>query len=131
MNFIILLIGLLALAIVITAVVVACFRKPIQGIFNRLIGEPLAGAWVQYLTFVLYVVGFSCAVNSYRIDNYVMQRNKDALLTPLNLQTAILEAYHTVESVLGGLAWTLTAFFIVALIAYIIVRAFELKQPQK
>ena len=131
MYFIAMLIGLLVLAIIITAVVVACFRKPIQGIFNRLIGEPLAGAWVQFLTFALYVVGFSCAVNSYRIENYVIQRNQGDMLAPLNLRTAVLEAYHTTEAVLGGLAWTLTSFFIVALIAYIIVRAFELKQPQK
>ena len=50
------------------------------------------------------------------------------LITSINLNTWVLEIYQSVRSVLGGLAWSLLSFFIVALIALILVRAFELKR---
>lgn len=129
--FISLLLTLLVIALFLTSIVVAGFRRPIAGIFNRLIGESMSDAWVRFLTFALYVVGISSAVRSYRLDKFVAKQFKDAVLTELNLNTWILEIYESVRSVLGGLAWSLMSFFTIALIAFIIVRAFELKRSEK
>lgn len=128
--FIALLIALLSIALLITSAVVWGFRSPIRGIFNRLIGESLSDAWVKFLTFALYVVGISSAVQAYRLDKYVTKQHKDAILTELNLNTWVIEIYQSVRSVLGGLAWSLMSFFTVALIAFIIVRACELKREK-
>ena len=128
--FISLLIALLAIALLITSIVVLAFRKPIRGIFSRLIGEAVSEAWVRFFTFALYVVGISSAVQAYRLDKYVTKQSKDAVLSDLNLNTWVLEIYQSVRSVLGGLAWSLMSFFTVALIAFIIVRACELKREK-
>lgn len=40
----------------------------------------------------------------------------------------VLEAYRTVIETLQRLAWMLLVFFLVALVAYVTVRAFELKR---
>ena len=125
-----LLIALLSIALLLTSLVVFAFRKPIQGIFDRLVGEAASAAWVQFLTFALYVVGLSKAVHGYRLDKYVTTRNKTDVLAALNLNTWLLEIYQSVRSVLGGLAWSLMSFFTIALIAFIIVRAFELKRER-
>jgi len=129
--FVSLLFALLAIALLLTSIVVAGFRRPIAGIFNRLVGESMSAAWVRFLTFALYVVGISSAVRSYRLDKYVAKQYKDAVLADLNLNTWILEIYESVRSVLSGLAWSLMSFFTVALIAFIIVRACELKRGDK
>ena len=119
---------LLSIALLITSVVVWVLRPHVRGILHRLVGESLADAWVNFLTFALYVVGVASAVRAYRLDRYVIKAHEGAILAELNLNTWVLEIYQSVRSVLGGLAWSLMSFFIVALIAVIIVRAFELKR---
>jgi hypothetical protein len=42
----------------------------------------------------------------------------------------VLEVYRTVIETLQGLAWALLAFFICALIAFVIVRIFEMRKPR-
>jgi hypothetical protein len=126
--FVALLVVLLSIALLITSVVVWLLRPHVRGILNRLVGESLADAWVSFLVFALYVVGIASAVQAYRLDKYVIRAHERAILAELNLNTWVLEAYQSVRSVLGGLAWSLMSFFIVALVAVIIVRAFELKR---
>ncbi len=128
--FVSLLLVLLSISLILTTIVVVGFRKPIRGIMTRLLNDPHAEAWVQFLTFALYTVGISSAIHAYRLENYVTKRSKDDVLAQLNANTWVLEIYHTVESVLGGLAWSLMSFFTIALIAFIIVRSFELKREK-
>ena len=100
--FVALLITLLSIALLITSIVVRVFRSPIRGILNRLIGDSLpADAWVNFLMFGLYVVGISKAVQAYRLDKYVTQQYKDAVVTKLNLNTWVLEIYQSVCSEIG------------------------------
>jgi hypothetical protein len=42
----------------------------------------------------------------------------------------VLEIYRTIIETLQGIAWLLLVFFVFALIAYVIVRVFELKQKK-
>ncbi len=39
-----------------------------------------------------------------------------------------MELYRTIIGTLQGIAWMLLVFFVFALVAYVIVRAFELKK---
>ena len=43
----------------------------------------------------------------------------------------VLEVYRTIIETLQGIAWMLLVFFIFALIAYVIVRGFELRQGKR
>ena len=42
----------------------------------------------------------------------------------------VLEVYRTIIESLQGLAWLLLVFFAVALLAFVIVRVFELKKAK-
>ncbi len=43
----------------------------------------------------------------------------------------MLEVYRMVIGTLQGVAWMLLVFFVFALVAYVIVRAFELKRKSQ
>jgi hypothetical protein len=129
--FVSLLLALVTISLVLTTIVVVGFRKPIRGIMSRLLNDAHSEAWVQFLTFALYTVGVSSAIDRGQLQNYVTRRSGDDILAQVNVNTCLLEIYQTVESVLGGLAWSLMSFFTVALIAFIIVRSFELKREPK
>ncbi|MDY6901026.1 MAG: hypothetical protein SWZ49_23535, partial [Cyanobacteriota bacterium] len=47
----------------------------------------------------------------------------------LTTERWVLEVYRTIIGSLQGIAWLLLIFFIFALIAFVIVRIFELRRP--
>ena len=53
------------------------------------------------------------------------EKAKIIVLTP---ERWVLEVYRTVIETLQGIAWMLLAFFVVALLAYVMVRLSELKR---
>jgi len=53
---------------------------------------------------------------------------KDEAIIELTRDRWILALYRTIDGSLQGIAWLLLVFFIFALIAFVIVRAFELKK---
>ena len=63
MDFLLLLIVTLLIAVSVSAIVIFFFRKPIDKIFSRIIGEDIAVAWRKFLMFALFVVGVSSGVN--------------------------------------------------------------------
>lgn len=107
------------------------FKKPIAAILNRIIADQIAGAWERYLMFALFVVGISGGVRIYQLERYITaERSTDALPVVLNSERWTLEVYRTVIETLQAIAWMLLVFFVVALIAYVIVRASELKHQR-
>lgn len=127
MEFLLLLIVTLLIAIIVSSLVVFFFRNPIDKIFGRIIGEDISVAWRKFLTFALFVVGVSSGVNIWRLEKFI-QPDKEGI-APLALTSEYwgLEIYRTILSTLGGLAWALLIFFIVALIAFVIVKRGETK----
>ena len=55
---------------------------------------------------------------------------ENAEIVTLNRERWILEIYRTIISTLQGVAWVLLVFFVFALIAYVIVRIYEVRQKQ-
>jgi hypothetical protein len=103
------------------------FRGAIHKILARLVGLELADAWRRYLMFAVFVVGLSSGVRIWELEKYITPRSKEVELVVLNTDRWVLEVCRTVIESLQGIACVLLAFFSVALVAYVIVRAFELR----
>lgn len=127
MEFLILLIVTLAIAIVVAGLVIFFFKNPIDKIFARIIGEEISTAWRKFLTFALFVVGVSSGVNIYRLERFIEPESEKFTRPVLTAQYWGLEIYRTIINTLGGLAWALLLFFIAALIAFVIVKRGEAK----
>ena len=116
------------LAFFICMIVVLLFRRPISRIMQRLVAEDISSAWSKYITFAIYVVGISGGVRIWDIEKYINPSGKDNIILELTSQRWFLEIYSTVIGTLQSIAWMLLVFFLFALIAYVIVRGFEVKK---
>ncbi len=80
------------------------------------------------MTFAIYVVGVSGGVRVWELEKYVNPRGKDVPPIELNADRWTLEVYRTIIETLQSIAWMLLVFFVAALIAYVVVRGFELRR---
>ncbi len=130
--FITLLIVTFVIAFVVSSIVVLMFNKPIDKILARIISDKISRAWLKYLKFAIYVTGISSGVRIRSLEKYITRPMlKHAEIVQLTTERWVLEVYRTVIGTLQGVAWMLLVFFIFALIAYVIVRAFELKKSSE
>jgi hypothetical protein len=74
------------------------------------------------------VVGISGGVSLYKLEQYVNAPHKDARVLELTAETWTLEVYRTIIQTLQSIAWMLLVVFAVALIAFVILRAFEIRR---
>ena len=120
------------IAFAVSTIVVLVFAKPINNILDRIITDKISRAWSKYLKFAIYVTGISSGVRIYALEKYITKPGyKGAEIVQLNAERWVLEVYRTVIATLQGVAWMLLVFFVFALIAYVIVRAFELKRQNR
>ncbi len=128
----------------ITSVVIALvFRKSIGGILSRILRDEISLAWQRYIIFAVIVVGLSSGVNLYKLEQYtdgaqgrwverpdVEKQHDDQQWQPpvLNNETWTLEIYRSVVGTVQGIAWALLVFFLVSLVAFVIVRGQEMRQ---
>ncbi|MCL2590785.1 MAG: hypothetical protein FWD67_07875 [Betaproteobacteria bacterium] len=127
--FVTLLLVTFVIAAVVSSLVVRFFGLPIAGILKRIIADDISDAWLKYLKFAIYVVGISTGVRVWKLEQYInpAQYDEKARILELTTERWVLEVYRTIIETLQGIAWMLLVFFIFALIAYVIVRVFELK----
>lgn len=131
MEFLLLLIVTLVVAVTVSATVIRAFTKPVDKILSRVIGDEIASAWRKFLMFALFVVGVSSGVNIWKLEQFVRSPQpfvdgKPPMEPPaLTPEYWGLEIYRTIIETLGGLAWALLVFFVVALIAFVIARRKE------
>ncbi|MAD46034.1 MAG: hypothetical protein CMI02_13375 [Oceanospirillaceae bacterium] len=119
------------LSVTVSFGVVQLFKKPIDEIFHRIIKDPISVAWQKYITFATYVVGISGGVRIYQLERYISARHKDTDILELTIERWTIEVYRTIIETLQSIAWMYLVIFIFALIAYVIVRGFELKNTNK
>ena len=127
--FLTLLVVTFLISLIVCTIVARAFAKPIDDILKRIINDTISSAWARYLQFAIYVVGISSGVRIYNLENYVNPHPNIATLE-LTRNRWVLEVYRTIIESLEGLAWVLLVFFIISLIAFVIVRAFELRRKQ-
>jgi hypothetical protein len=125
--FVTLLLVTLAIATVVSYLVTMLFNRPIGAILARVVAEELSTAWHRYITFAIYVVGISSGVRIWELEKYITPRGKDAEPIVLNGERWVLEVYRTIIETLQGIAWMLLIFFVFALVAYVVMRGFELR----
>jgi hypothetical protein len=124
----------LSVSLATSGAVVFGFRKPIREILERILGADIASAWQRFLTFSLFVVGVSAGVQIWKLEQYLQpQPGPDGKTRVLTLDTpaVTLEVFRTVIQVLQGMAWALLVFFVVALLAFVIVRLVEFRSKDR
>ena len=125
--FILLLLVTFIIAAVVSFGVARFFDGPISSILNRFVAEVLSTAWHRYIKFDIYIVGISGVVRIWELEKYITAVEADTEIVTLNVERWILEIYRTVISTLESIAWMLLVFFVFSLIAFVVVRGFELK----
>ena len=125
-----LLIATLVIAFIVSFLIVRFFGKPIGAILRRIVAEELSAAWQKYLTFAIYVVGVSGGVRIWELERYITPQSEGGQPLVLNAERWALEVYSTIIGTLQSVAWMLLVFFAFALVAFVVVRAFELKHEK-
>lgn len=121
------LLGATLLVALVTSVITARFFDGAVGkILTRIVGDELAEAWRRYLRFAVVVVGVSGGVRLWELEKYVTASRESAALE-LNGMRWTLELYRTLIETLQSIAWVMLLFFLAAMIAYVIVRAIEMR----
>jgi large-conductance mechanosensitive channel len=129
--FITLLVVTFLISLAVSVIVAGIFSKPIDSILKRIISDAISQAWVKYLRFAIYVVGISSGVRIWELERYITPPQiKEARVIELTRDRWVLEVYRTIIESLQGLALLLLVFFIFALIAFVIVRVFELRRSK-
>ena len=126
--FVQLLVVTFVLAVVTAFGVTLLFSKPINKILGRLVSEQLAPIWQRYILFAIYVVGISGGVRVWEVERYIIP-DKEGKLLVLNADRWVVEIYKTIIGTLQSVAWMLLVVFLFALVAYVVVRGFEMKRP--
>jgi hypothetical protein len=126
MNFFTLLVAAFLVAAILSHIVVMIFNRPLTRVFERIIGDEISGAWVRYVKFAIYVVGISGGVRIWQLDRYLMPEGEDAVA----LTNALWgwEIFRTLLGTVQSITWMLLVVFLVALVAYVIVRGVETRR---
>jgi len=125
--FLTLLVVTFLIAAVVSTGVALLFARPINKVLARLVSDDLAPVFRRYLVFAIYVVGVGGGVRVWDVEKYITP-DKDGQLLVLNGDRWIIEIYKTFMGTLTGVAWMLLIFFLFALVAYVVVRGFEMKK---
>ncbi|MCI0333947.1 MAG: hypothetical protein L0228_12070 [Planctomycetes bacterium] len=125
--FLTLLVVTLGVAILTAGLVAWMFYRPIGNILRRIVADEIGVAWQRYVTFAIFVVGVSGGVRIWDLEKYITPQFSGQPEIELNTDRWVLEVYRTIIETIQSITWMLLVFFAVALIAYVIVRGFELK----
>lgn len=126
------LLGITFVASILTCFVLSrVFKKPVDQILKRLINEEISLAWARYLSFAIFVTGISGGVRVWDLERYAFPQGDDKPMIELTGERLTLELYRTIIGTLQSVAWMLLVFFVVALIAFVIVKGRELRHEHK
>ena len=123
--FFILLLVTFTIAAAVSIGVVHFFKDSILKILIKIVSDELAHAWNKYIRFAAYVVGISGGIRIHQLERYLDTPPEGIEKKQLTTEVWTLEVYRTIIETLQSLAWMLFLVFIVALIAFVISRAFE------
>lgn len=131
--FLTLLLVTFVVALGVAGLVARFFDRPVGAILARIIQDDIAEGWQRYVRFAILVVGVSGGVRIYELQRYIEPEFRAPDGTPgapppLTTERWTLEVYRTVIETLQAVAWMLLVFFVVALVAYVIVRLAELRR---
>jgi len=117
-----------AVSVAVSFGVVRLFDIPIKAIFERIIRDEISAAWVRYIKFAAFVVGVSGGVRIHNLERYISAASKNQEILVLNADRWTLEVYRTIIETLQAIAWMYLIVFLFTLIAYVIVRGYEIRK---
>jgi hypothetical protein len=123
--FVLLLVVTFTIAAAASFVITRMFSRSLAGIIARLIPDELAVAWHRYIVFGLSLIGVNGGVRIWEFEKYVLPLGAEHETLVLTPDRWALEVYRTLMGTLRSIALVLLLFFVVALIAYLGVRARE------
>lgn len=129
--FLTLLIASFVISFVVCAIVARLFYGPVSRILRRLVEEEIYTAWSKYLVFAIFVVGISGGVRVWELERYISPAKEGESALLLTDERWVLEVYRTLIGTLQATAWALLLFFMVALIAFVIVKGREMKRSAR
>ena len=120
------------ISMAVSGIVVAIFSNPANRIFQRIIQDEIASAWTTYLKFALFVVGISSGVRIEEISRYIIKPEfgQNTAVEELTTPKWVLEIYRTIIDALDGLAGVLLCFFIVSLLAFVVIKIGEMRRAR-
>jgi len=126
--FLSLLVVTLAVALLVSYGIARLFSGAVARILARLVGAEMSDAWHRYIMFAIYVVGVSRGVRLYDLERYVLPRTEAEPQLVLDASRWTFEIFRTIVATLQGVAWMLLVVFLVALVAYVLLRGLELRR---
>jgi hypothetical protein len=122
--FITLLLVTFVIATVVALIVAAWFANPIRRILGQIVDEEISFAWTMYVRFAVLVVGISSGVRIFQLERYITPSYgpETSEILQLTRDRWVLEIYRTIIGTMQGIAWVLLIFFVVGLLALVIVR---------
>ncbi len=116
-----------AIAAAVSWICARIFARPAGAILRRLIQDEIHRSWLTYLVFALYVVGISRGVRITHLQQFISPQDGErrGVVLALTPERWTLEVYRTVIGALQGAASVLLVFFVVALVAFALVRLAE------
>lgn len=120
----------LLVALGVSTLAVLIFRRPAWRILRSILPPELSSAWTRFLVFALYVVGVAGGVRIHQIERYLGGDGPAGTPLELNRDRWIIEIYSTGIGSLASIAWMLLVFFVFALIAYVVMRALEVRRAE-
>jgi len=118
----------LLVSLAVASVAVLLFTRPVRRIMERIIPDRISAAWVRYLVFAMYVVGLAGGVSVRRIERYLSPAEPEGQVLELTRPRWLMEVYSTAIGSLAAITWMLLVFFVFALVAYVVVRAVEMRR---
>ncbi|MFQ5700275.1 MAG: hypothetical protein ACE5HU_00335 [Acidobacteriota bacterium] len=112
-------------------IVIVIFRRPVNRILERIVGEEIYTSWSRYVGFALYIVGISGGVRVWDLEKYITPDKETGEMLVLTSDRWTLELYRSVVGTLQSDTWMLLIFFLFALVAFVIVKGFESKRQPR
>ena len=120
-------------ALAVSFAVMWLFKKPIDSVLRRIIADEISAAWSKYMKFAILVVGVSSGVQLRELEKYIaptLGGREVQSAGSIGFDRWIFGLYRAAIETLQGIAWMLLAFFVFALVAYVIVRIGEMRSEQ-
>jgi hypothetical protein len=119
-----------------SVIIIFMFSKSINNIMARVINDSINTTWAKYTKFAGLVVGISSGIRIYEMEKYITPINyyntaEKSTILELTTERWFLEIFRTLVETVQGLAWMFFVFFVISLLAYVVVRVSELKYAKK
>ena len=130
--FYFLILGNFVLVMCVSLLVMKVFSKSVDRILQRIIKDDISLEWSKYIKFSALVVGISSGMPTYSLSQYLPNENVEKF-KPLVLtsERMVLEIYQTVIETLQGMAYAYCLFFVIALLAYVVIKRGEHKNQKE